>query len=698
MSEELRTDAALLVLLQAGDLVARSGPGSPETRRVEAAATRILDRAEREMRYEILGDSLIFEHANALYYVSSTAGGLWWINPDAGPGQIADWPGRLIGWANQYGEREFPIVLAMQDGTSVIVFEIDPATGRRGRELVIDIATVDPATAGADIGPDGRGLVSGQTVRDDEESITTSWAFDLKTGQLKLLPPEVPEPVILVTDAGGRSLIGEYAGWWEDGFRDFELSTVRFSYSIDELRYIDCLRTGGFGDEAMDMAANMAAMASAADDMVEPLDEDIALTMDVQGARCSASTAHASFSSYMSSSAGPIITTSLWGRNDWLGTGYPTWMTETDGWQTEPSLFSAGPNSTTAVIADTSDVVVLRLTGSAQDNTYDEQRIPFVHNIERAVAVGPNRILAVEGYFWNLAGPRRRVTVLSLKPPASGRMDSFEEQRNLESPAWPDVCPLGLEDDYSSAVRWIARNRVEVSPERQPEHVMTLAAPLADFVRGERTAEAIGLAASQQGLCVSFTPNGSVYLIETATGTAVYDTASGAHLIDLPLLDAHAPIALRKNYREALISEDRRTIERLWLDDDGTWQREPVLFAPYAVDDLFLVPSEEILIVMYQRGFGEVEARTVSMADYRELAFLGSNDQFTTPQLEADGSVVIPELGLRLQPALPEHGLERLEAALSPICKPENRNWQTSPCWPDDLKLGTDQLADESMP
>ena len=682
LAGELRTDAALLVLLQSAELVAGTGVESIETKRVEAAAARILDRAEREKRYKIPGDSALFEHANALYYISPTTAGLWWLNPDTGPSPVAEWPGRLIGSANQYGKGNLPVMLALQVDSKVTVFETDPATGQRGREVTIETVGIVPETAVATMGPDGRGIVSGETAETDADgsSITKSWAFDLTAGSVLPVPPDLPESLVLFVDDLGQSLIGEM--WNAEALWDFSFDRFALEdYSFDALRYNDCLQKGGFsGAEAINMAANMAAMA-APEDTFDVTSEELALS-NVHQANCVFSQSHASFSNFQSTSAGGVIITSLWDRGDWLKQSTLLWMTETFGLQIRPSLYSSGP-STTLAIADMSDVVVMQITDSVEDYTGKEMRLKFLHNVEHAVAIGPDRIIAVEGFPWNGTEPSRRVTVLSLAYSESDPME--DANATFANPAWPDVCLSNDAYTQHQDVRWIARDRVEVSPDRHPDHILTLPVDLADFVHDDASVDSAELATEKQSICLSFTPDGNAFMVETETGIAVHQTADGAHLVDLPDLGDYEAIALRKGYREALIAV-RRTVERIWQEADGTWQRAPVLFTPYSVADLFLASNDDILIVTYYRGGGRVEASAISLSDYRELKAFGSAYKYITPEWETDGSVSLPELGAAFQPITFQNARDRLAAALSADCRPSGTEWQLSHCWPFELR------------
>jgi hypothetical protein len=684
LSGELRTDAAVLTLQHAADLVAGAGPDSPEVRRVEAAMTRILDRAEREKRYEIPGDAGLISHANALYYLTPSGSGLWTVDPDVGPRKLADWSGALVEVSPLPGNADFPLAMAVLDGAELVLFAANPATGLRGPLLRVPTKAYLPGDLDVMFGPDGKGIlqlpkVPQSNLNSEEATSFDIWLVDLVTGELRA-EPRLSDSVRLRVTWDGRSLIRQSRDGEDDSITDFSLAPVTVPDPL-AASYFGCLIDVRFGNKTSRRANQVAK------DYREMLDRD-------RGSEdhCVTSKAHTAQSEVFYTSSSSYVSTAVWLPSQFLEPRKEIWRADTYGWQTTPSLFAVNATSTTLAMADISGVLVLRTTVGTRPTSIDELRVPFVHNVDLAIALGPNRILAVEGFFGDETGLSRRVTVLDLPPP-KGDSYEFGSSFSIAEPAWNDVCITRApeESDYPSFL-WISPDQIEVSPGREPDNIVTLSQDLLDQLDGkvpgkdtQRWTDPDRIA-----ICLNITADGSQYFADLARDdgldeTNIFRSSDGNLSFSLPALPPHIPMVLKSGRPEALISEDRRTVERLWQDANGSWQRTPVFYAPHAIDDLFLAPGDDILVVTYLFGLGEVEARAISLADYREIANLGSRYKFITPEWGDDGAVVLPELGARLRSGTFADGMDRLAATLSAECRPQSGDWKTSACWPAEL-------------
>ena len=343
--------------------------------------------------------------------------------------------------------------------------------------------------------------------------------------------------------------------------------------------------------------------------------------------------------------------------------------------QTAPSMFAdLGGERITLAMADIDSVVVWRARGTSVEET----RLPFAHVIAHAVALDHNTIMAVEPESREVPPAPRRVTILTLSAPQDRWIaDRFDTADPVQ--AWPVTCLVTDPPDWGTW-RWLDTSRVEFAA----GNIAVLPDEMAQDLHERLLFSRQVLWPDEPYPCLYFTADGGWFNVSTQQGHGVYRTVDGAHLFTLPIA-RHAPFALTGTVGEALVSTDRRTVERLTLGPDG-WTRTPVLQAPHFVVGMFLHPDQDLLLLTLLLGRGMVEVRAWSLADWREVARLGENYKFASPQLVGAGGVSIPELGTLIVPVTPDQGRVRAVAALSPGCRPERADdWRSSPCWPAEL-------------
>jgi len=692
LSEELRTDAALLVMLDAAD---RAGPDNAA--RIGAAYARVLERAERERRFTIPGDALTFEHGNVLYYQSPSDGGLWRIDPDDGPQRIADWPGRLIAAQRVEPFEGFDLVTVTVTAERLSIAYVDPSTGTRGRMIDIDLPVVEwPTWYEAWIGPDGRGIlaarpteawISSLYVRSDGDGLggpeipVIYWALDLRVEGQRATTTTMEDVPTLWVDATGQSQLRLEQETGAGAMIDGRPATVP-PYDDRHGMFANCVARG-LNPEPQAMVAQYLARERAINASAPQTDEFLPeFNFDVlgNGGVCLSTPGHVVFSGSYWTSGGGETETQVFDHAAWDRAEAPIASMTTYGNQPEPSLFVAAVDRTTLAIADIDEVVVLRARQFGEDQT----RIALAHRVERVVAVAEDRIVAVEARSFDDELPVRRVTVLRLPLLRHAWIAGIEDSEDSEdpAPAWHATCLTTEPEDWDRH-RWPTPGQIEVSP----GHVATLPEALVLELREVPLGKRAILWPDEPYPCINFTPDGAWYMTSTQAGLAVYRTADGAHLFTLPI-GRYTPFALTGTGTEgeALVSLDRRTIERLTRGPDG-WTRIPVLHAPRFVSEMFLHPEQDLLFLTMLLGGGMVEVRAWSLADWREVALLGEAYKWASVIVDDDGVVAIPELGALFAPVSPAEGRRRAIAALSPDCLPmQDGDWRASRCWPAELR------------
>lgn len=681
LATELRTDAALLVMLDAAD---RAGPTAAG--RIGAAFARVLDRAERERRFLIQADAVTLVHGNTLYYQAPSTGAFWRIDPQNGPQRVADWPGQLIA-AQVVAEIDgFDLLTVTQivapsegpglEGELVIAYT-DPSTGERGASVTVPLRTDWPAYVLSEIGPDGKGLISiwpeeswaRAQPEDAAPVVAPDWAFDVSGNMVRQISADSDTyPVLRVTAEGQSFLAAGYRGDDLTGMEGETASPEATTQDWPSMRLEDCVGRGVNGPAAAGFATELTSRVND-EPQFEFFQGDYSrICFDRAGFRVLASS--------LSTSAG--VETIVWIYNDrnWSEGPGATAEVTTHGWQVDPDVFvSRDGTALSMAMADIDDVIVWR----ARNDVVDEIRVPFAHSVLQAVMTAPNTVMAVEPAVPAGQNQPRRVTVLTL-PPAEDFTVRGDDRIELVEQIWREACLVPEPSEYDSW-RWVARNRIEVDAGA----VITLPEALVTELHDLQFHEREILWQDENYPCLEFTNGGAWYSVSTQNGHAVFRSSDGAALFTLPV-ERYQPFALTDAEGEAYTSSDRRTVERMTLGPEG-WVSVPVLAAPRYVSGILVHPEQDLIVLTTALGGGMVEVGAWTLADWRQIGRLGENYKWLTPEVDAQGRVIIPELALAIAPVSPEDGQVRALAALSSDCLPATEgDWRGSPCWPRELE------------
>lgn len=413
LAGELRTEAALVVMLEAAALAGKS-----ESQRLEAAFARVLERAARERTYSFPGDAQGFEYRNALYVWTPTDGQLWRIDTREGPVAIATWPGEPLQVVELSGVRELPAAVVLASEGRLFAALADPETGNMGP--LLDLMPFDHAVmeAEADIGPDGRGLVNAfvqdEVWREEQEPAINHaaiyTAFDLTAGLTREVgnperPDVVPELRVLVSGET-RLAVGNGELVWLDGNPPLPDPELEGGQANQMARAVDCLARSGDPEAA----------ARFAEPLTRPISDDwywSHFSLMIAHPYCEAANDRLLHSSLFFTSSGVEVTVALLDQYGGHGAALrPANVAVVTGLQSRPSVLwpwaDEGPMAAIAGIAGATilaDPVVMSGT---------PLRVPFAHSVSHVVLTPDLHLVALEGVDYGQVAEERRVTVLAM--------------------------------------------------------------------------------------------------------------------------------------------------------------------------------------------------------------------------------------------------------------------------------------------
>lgn len=623
LASEFQTDAALLTLLEASEMVAPE-----ETPRIEAVFARMLSRAESERRYTIPGDSFAFEHENTLYYQSPSEGGLWRIAPQTGPVRVSDWPGRLLYTAPVAPVDGFSMIAATERDGGMHVAYIDPTTGQWGAHVGFELPQNDSsANPPIDIGPDGIGVV--EVAHND---LPLYYVFDVGRALVSAVDPEEipglvsasPRPTLSV-DAQARSRIRLYfrdsdtawPQWPQERFFTLDpdgaltLDPVSRQADSEHRQISDCLARGLFPGDLIAASHEMLALSQSEEAYLyaEPG------SSTPPSGHCLMLGDSLIFVGTSHISSGSSTTLTVLERSPYDQTlSMDFELVDFSGEHFRPSLLrmDSGQRALTAI--NLNEVQVVQSPSEYNRlGDFEPRRFQFPYRVEHAILSPRAELIVLEMQPYTAVLPELRVTVLA--------PELILEQTDLRA------------NEYD---------------ETRHQAVLGAEGPELRFVDG-------GLLFPLPANFGEFTP-----------------------LAVLPDPDPNQPVVFA--------SLNHRAVDRYWRDQTGEWQRELLFVAPSFIVTLTMHPNGDLLIVGMSHGGGDVEASVWSLADRREVMSLGETYKWMNFRVEGDGSLVFAQTGAAATSIALNEGRVRATASLSERCQPaEPGVWRTSPCWPGHL-------------
>ncbi|MDD9709832.1 hypothetical protein PVW53_21605, partial [Seohaeicola sp. SP36] len=597
--------------------------------RIEAVFARILSRAEAERRFTIPGDSIAFEHANTLYYQVPSDGGLWRLDPQVGPIRIADWPGELLHTVEVAPQENFDIIAATRTDAGLVLAYVDPISGRQGLRLDIPIATQEwPQYIDIDIGPDGVGVV---TVYPDYNSMPSdAWVREGTLDQYFAVDIGGGHSAAVDPEVNSNPRLRVDADGGSHILGWPGPRPLRFD-SSGALRQ-DYSKL--VGDPGLAPHIDCLARGLYPTDLIKVATQMLAFGDDMDGIYAEGG--------YSTPPTGHCL--SVGGSLVFVGT-----FGTSRGGTTNMKFLSEASDGSLKPVRETLKLYSGHFRPSILQ--LDDGRVALT-------ALDLNNILLFEA------------------------TDDYDSLGTVDPTSFQFPYRVGYAI-LSSSGHLVALERNDLATPLSDLRVTVLNP---DFVLSEPEG-------AESGYLDPDEPHYTI--VTTDTGLALHRN-DGGHALDLPsfmrseMAFTELTSAGAADVASLLVSVDSRAVERITLHEHGGWSRELLFVAPHLIQTLTLHPDNNLLIVGMYLGGGDVEARVWSLADRREVAFLGEADRWMNFRIEEDGSVSLIQTGAVATSIALEDGQLRAEESLAMACRPEvPGEWHTSPCWPSHLQAAS---------